>query len=177
MAFKATAVTSKTRNHGKVLFLLRILQLLACITVRPLFPLSYLHQPIHIPMSPTNQPTNKTPKMLILFSIRLARLKRLTSHTPSSVGAVEGILAASVLYTLLATALSSTHSKLLSLVLLALDIAFVCGFIVVSVLTSPKHYTAAWACLGGGLTVNYHMRAFAYCSLPWGPFILGILST
>ena len=80
--------------------------------------------------------------MLILFSIRLDRLKRVTGRATAAAGAVEGILA------LVMQCIKRTSSKLLRLGFAAMDIAFICGFIIVADLTSPKHYTGAYSCLG-----------------------------
>lgn len=122
--------------------------------------------------------------MLILFSIRLARLKHRNGRVTSAVGAVEGILCAAVAYTFFAMVLQAikrTGSKIFSILFLLMDLAFVCGWIVVSVLTSPLHYSAAYSCIGDGAAdgtfINEHTDRFDYCSLPWGPFMLGILST
>ena len=117
---------------------------------------------------------------LILFSVRLAKIIRLVHKASRSNGAVEGIIAAAVLYTLIATALTfrlrAGGSNMLRIILIIFDILFVAAFIVVAVLTSPKRHGSSAPCTGNS-TINSHVPRDVNCKLPWGTFILAILST
>jgi hypothetical protein len=117
---------------------------------------------------------------LILFSIRIAKIIRLVGRATRSNGAVEGILAAAVLYTLIATALQlgirGTHSNLLRILLVIFDILFVVAFIVVAVLTSPRRHGSSAPCTKSP-TISAKVDSRVDCSLPWGTFILAIVST
>ncbi|KAI4257457.1 MAG: hypothetical protein L6R42_005642 [Xanthoria sp. 1 TBL-2021] len=78
-----------------------------------------------------------------LFSHRLRQIHRLERRTTTSNGAVEGILAAAVLYTLTLLLMrcllrNKSVPKLLRWLLIALDLAFMGAFIAVAVLTRPK---------------------------------------
>jgi maltodextrin utilization protein YvdJ len=72
----------KSRVHNLILQVVRVLQFLSALT------------------------------SLILFSVRIAKIIRLANHATHSNGAVEGILAAVVLYTILATILQLGSQKL-----------------------------------------------------------------
>lgn len=133
-----------------------------------------------------------------IFSQRLYKVYRLVNSIKTrrgvngSYGAVEGILAAAVLYTLITTILglikksANPGGKALRWLWVLLDLAFVGAFIAVSVLTSPnggsagpKHcYTDRNANNAGnvaqGQTANTQDST---CDLPWGTFILAIIST
>jgi hypothetical protein len=121
------------------------------------------------------------------FSYRLARVN-------GSYGAVEGILAASALYTLIAMLLgcikknSSPGSHKLRWIWVLLDLAFVGAFIAVAVLTrpddgpaGPKHCYAGRS-ITDFSSINNATGANAdsddtTCNLPWVTFILAIIST
>lgn len=133
-----------------------------------------------------------------IFSQRLYKVYRLVNSIKTrrgvngSYGAVEGILAAAVLYTLLTTILglikksANPGGKALRWLWVLLDLAFVGAFIAVSVLTrpnggaaGPKHcYTDRnannSANIVQGQTANTQDST---CDLPWGTFILAIIST
>lgn len=129
-----------------------------------------------------------------IFSSRIYKIYRLSNsvralHSISrGNGAVEGILAAAVLYTLIAMIMSlllkGSGPKWLRWLWVILDLLFVGAFIAVSVLTSPnggsagpKHcYTNRNAddkSNVNGTTVQKDST----CNLPWGTFILAIIST
>lgn len=117
---------------------------------------------------------------LILFSLRVAKIVRLVGHASHSNGAVEGILAAAVLYTLIVMALSlglrATGSNVIRYLFVILDILFVGAFIAVAVLTSPKRHGSSAPCTSSA-KVNGHIPGGTDCKLPWGTFILAIVST
>ncbi|KKY27159.1 hypothetical protein UCDDS831_g00904 [Diplodia seriata] len=129
-----------------------------------------------------------------IFSSRVYKIYRLTTaikrrHGIShSYGAVEGILAAATLYTLVSMILSfllrGRGAKWLRWLWVLFDLAFVGAFIAVAVLTrpaggsaGPRHcYNTADAnrtSTGNGRTD----RRDDSCNLPWGTFILAIIST
>lgn len=121
---------------------------------------------------------------LILFSIRLAKIMRLVHKASRSNGAVEGIIAAAVLYTLIAMALrlglKAGGGNLLRILLIIFDILFVAAFIVVAVLTSPKRHGSSGPCSSNAKIndfVGRHASGDINCNLPWGTFILAIFST
>ncbi|KAF4969325.1 hypothetical protein FSARC_3399 [Fusarium sarcochroum] len=127
-----------------------------------------------------------------IFSARFRKVYRLVNVIKTrrgvngSYGAVEGILAAAVLYTLIAMLMSLLLKrggpKWLRWLWVLLDLAFVGAFIAVSVLTRPN---------GGGAGPRhcYNTRGVRgllgddanstddSCNLPWGTFILAIIST
>lgn len=138
-----------------------------------------------------------------LFSQRLYKVYRLVNSIKTrrgvnkSFGAVEGILAAAVLYTLITTILTLVKKsanpgtkRWLRWLWVLFDLAFVGAFIAVSVLTrpsggpaGPRHcYTDRnnannpnnAANIAQGETVNTQDDT---CNLPWGTFILAIVST
>lgn len=114
-----------------------------------------------------------------LFSSRLYKIIRLLRHASASNGAVEGILAAAALYTLLAMLLrfviKGSGSSILRWLLVLLDILFVIAFIVVAVLTSPKRGGSSGPCHS---QFNQRITPKGYnCNLPIGVFVLAILST
>ncbi|KAI9880493.1 MAG: hypothetical protein M1830_002845 [Pleopsidium flavum] len=87
---------------------------------------------------------------LALFSAYLARLVGTISRAH---GAVEGIVAAAVAYTLIATLIVcfvKAGFVTVKVLLVLLDVAFVCGFIAVAVLTSPAGGAAGGQCRGRG---------------------------
>lgn len=132
-----------------------------------------------------------------VFSQRLFKVYRLVNSiktrrgVSSSYGAVEGILAAAVLYTLITTLLScikknsSPGPKWMRWLLVLLDLLFVGAFIAVSVITSPnggmagpRHcYTADRLDDTNTITGETTNRKDDSCDLPWGTFILAIIST
>jgi len=121
---------------------------------------------------------------LILFSVRLAKIVRLVHKASRSNGAVEGIIAAAVLYTLVAMALSfglrAGGGNMLRMLLIIFDILFVGAFIAVAVLTSPKRHGSSGPCTSNANVngfFNRHVSSDVNCRLPWGTFILAIFST
>ncbi|KAI4284673.1 MAG: hypothetical protein L6R38_001251 [Xanthoria sp. 2 TBL-2021] len=121
-----------------------------------------------------------------LFSHRLRQIHRLERRTTASTGAVEGILAAAVLYTitlLLIRCLLRNKSapKFLRWLLIALDLAFVGAFIAVTVLTRPKGGPSgkhgSRFCLTSAQRNNPAQRGNDWCKLPTGTFVLAIVST
>ncbi|KAB5572488.1 hypothetical protein GE09DRAFT_1185804 [Coniochaeta sp. 2T2.1] len=129
-----------------------------------------------------------------LFSSRLYKVYRLVNSIKTrrgvngAYGAVEGILAAAVLYTLLATLFQFLSKrggpKWLRWLWVLLDLAFVGAFIAVAVLTRPDGgsagpghcYTGRDASDSNNLTGETASRDET-CNLPWGTFILAIVST
>ncbi|KAI9052729.1 hypothetical protein LZ554_003003 [Drepanopeziza brunnea f. sp. 'monogermtubi'] len=122
---------------------------------------------------------------LILFSVRLAKIVRLTKRATHSNGAVEGILAAAVLYTLVAMALTcvikGNGSNMLRMLFIVLDVLFVGGFIAIAVLTSPGRHGSSGPCTPLYWTFSqghaWRHPSKVNCDLPWGTFFLAILST
>ncbi|CZR50637.1 uncharacterized protein PAC_00511 [Phialocephala subalpina] len=146
----------QTKSHQLIQHLLRLLQFLSATT------------------------------SLILFSLHLAKILRLVHKASRSNSAVEGIIAAAVLYTLVAMALTSAlkagGSNVLRMLLIIFDILFVAAFIVVAVLTSPKRHGSSGPCGNTSNNdangfLNRHVPSDINCRLPWGTFILAILST
>jgi hypothetical protein len=134
-----------------------------------------------------------------IFSQRLYKVYRLVNSIKTrrgvngAYGAVEGILAAAVLYTLITTLLgcikksANPGGRTLRWIWVLVDLLFVGAFIAVTVLTRPNGGLAgARHCynpsrLRDGAT-NDVTGATAdprddSCNLPWGTFILGIIST
>lgn len=130
-----------------------------------------------------------------VFSSRLYKVYRLVNSIKTSVGvnrafgAVEGILAAATLYTLLSMLmtllLKGGGPKWLRWLWVLLDLLFVGAFIAVSVLTSPnggqagpKHcYENRNTNDSNNLTGETVNGSDNSCNLPWGTFILAIIST
>jgi len=133
-----------------------------------------------------------------IFSQRFYKIYRLINSIKvrkgvnGSYGAVEGILAAAVLYTLITTLLgcikrsSNPGGRKLRWLWVLLDLAFVGAFIAVAVLTRPNGGLAgARHCYGSGhyrnssnnLTGEATNATDDSCDLPWGTFILAIIST
>ncbi|KAF2872651.1 hypothetical protein BDV95DRAFT_478362, partial [Massariosphaeria phaeospora] len=133
-----------------------------------------------------------------IFSQRLFKVYRLVNSlktrrgVSSSFGAVEGILAAAVLYTLiqvLFTCLkrnSSAGSRALRWIWVLLDVLFVGAFIAVAVITRPNGGSAGPRhCYGSKsrlqdqniITGETNNNVDDSCNLPWGTFILAIVST
>lgn len=114
-----------------------------------------------------------------LFSARLYKILKLVHRASASNGAVEGILAAAVAYTLMSMllkfVLKNGGPKWLRLLWIVFDLAFVGGFIAVAYLTSPGGNKTSGPC--------HHIRGVRIepngtnCNLPWGTFILAIVST
>jgi hypothetical protein len=134
-----------------------------------------------------------------VFSQRLYKVYRLVNSIKTrrgvngAFGAVEGILAAAVLYTLITTLLgcikksANPGGRTLRWIWVLLDLLFVGGFIAVTVLTRPNGGLAgARHCYNPsrlrdgagndvtGATADPHDDS---CNLPWGTFILAIIST
>ncbi|KZL73280.1 hypothetical protein CT0861_10177 [Colletotrichum tofieldiae] len=133
-----------------------------------------------------------------VFSQRLFKVYRLVNSIKTrrgvngSYGAVEGILAAAVLYTLVTTILgcikknsSPGTKRWLRWLWVVLDLLFVGAFIAVAVLTSPSGGMAGPRhCYNEGRLRDGSNNASGEtastddtCNLPWGTFLLGILST
>ncbi|KAH7002945.1 hypothetical protein EDB82DRAFT_482270 [Fusarium venenatum] len=127
-----------------------------------------------------------------LFSARLRKVYNIVNviktrrGVSAAFGAVEGILAAAVLYTLIGMILSlllkGGGPRWLRWLWVLLDIAFVGAFIAVSVLTRPDGGPAGpGRCYDTrglqGVFGNNTDTTDDSCNLPWGTFILAILST
>jgi hypothetical protein len=127
-----------------------------------------------------------------IFSARFYKVYRLVNSFKAERGingsskAVEAILALAVLYTILATImmclLRGGGPKFLRWLFVLLDILFVAAFIVVAVLTRPNGGSAgphhcygsrSQAVDGTGRNANNTDQS---CNLPWGTFILAIIS-
>lgn len=114
-----------------------------------------------------------------LFSARLYKIMRTVQRASASNGAVEGILAAAVAYTLISMllkfVLKNGGPKFLRWLWILFDIAFVGAFIAVSYLTSPGGDRTSGPC--------HYVRGVRIepngvnCNLPWGTFILAIVSS
>jgi hypothetical protein len=118
-----------------------------------------------------------------LFSARIHKILKLVRRTKASTGAVEGILAAAVLYTtatmILQFVMKKGTSKTLRWLLFVLDLVFVGAFIAVAVLARPSGPNGPGACRRSLLNnvtnpLNYKK---ADCQLPVGTFALAIFST
>jgi hypothetical protein len=135
-----------------------------------------------------------------IFSQRLYKVYRLVNSIKTrrgvngAYGAVEGILAAAVLYTLITTLLScikksaNPGGRTLRWIWVLMDLLFVGAFIAVTVLTRPngglagaRHCYSPRRLADGtspstvtGETANAQDDS---CNLPWGTFILAIIST
>ena len=131
-----------------------------------------------------------------IFSSRVYKVYRLVNSVKAqrgldhASGAIEGILAAAVLYTIIATlmicVLRDGGPTWLRWLWVLLDLGFVGAFIAVSVLTSPNGGAAGprhcyvermaqgTGSVGSGSTANSNAQS---CNLPWGTFILAIIST
>jgi hypothetical protein len=132
-----------------------------------------------------------------LFSRRLAKVNNLVNRVKtrrgvnSSFGAVEGILAAATLYTLITMILTlikrsaNPGGRMLRWIWVLLDILFVGAFIAVAVLTRKNGGDA-----GPGHCYSESSRMSIFtgsdpigdsvddtCNLPWGTFVLAIIST
>ncbi|KAF7538823.1 hypothetical protein G7054_g2584 [Neopestalotiopsis clavispora] len=121
------------------------------------------------------------------FSRRLNRLLHLTRGAYNrGEGAVEGILAAAVLYSILAMVMACLlrHGgpKILRWLFVLMDILFIGAFIAVAVLTRRHGPAGAYGgeCNTDGFLANAVRREFRRrhgCNLPWGTFVLAIIST
>ncbi|KAH7401382.1 hypothetical protein BKA66DRAFT_389830, partial [Pyrenochaeta sp. MPI-SDFR-AT-0127] len=135
-----------------------------------------------------------------IFSQRLFKVYRLVNSIKTrrgvngSYGAVEGILAAAVLYTLITTLFgcikksSNPGGRGLRWLWVLLDLLFVGAFIAVTVITRPNgglagaRYCYSPRRLADGTNSNTVTGETANaqddsCNLPWGTFILAIIST
>ena len=137
-----------------------------------------------------------------IFSSRMYKVYRLVNSIKTrrgvngSYGAVEGILAAAVLYTLIATLLgcikksSNPGGRALRWLWVLLDLLFVGAFIAVAVITRPngglagaRHCFNPSRVTSGSATPNNTTGSStadpkdSSCNLPWGTFLLAILST
>jgi hypothetical protein len=123
-----------------------------------------------------------------LFASRLVKIVQKDptegrGRLTTSNGAVVGILAAAILYTLIAMILSCAlehKPKLIRWTLMFLDLCFVGAFIAVAVLTRPGGGSSG-PCRsqdGTGLgPASGVVPRKANCKLPWGTFISAIIST
>ncbi|KAK8104403.1 uncharacterized protein PG998_011436 [Apiospora kogelbergensis] len=122
-----------------------------------------------------------------LFSQRLKAILTRSHDYSRSDGAVEGILAAASLYSLLATlmqfALRHGAPKLLRWFLILMDVLFIGAFIAVAVLTRPNggpsgdHKGQCARQRGINGLVPQNIRNQFHCRLPLGTFVLAIIST
>lgn len=128
---------------------------------------------------------------VISIGLFASRLVKIVQQDPTegrgrltaSNGAVVGILAAAILYTLIAMLLScflEHKPKLIRWSLMFLDLCFVGAFIAVAVLTRPNGGSSG-PCRqedGTGLgPASQVVPRRANCKLPWGTFITAIIST
>lgn len=121
------------------------------------------------------------------FSTRLKAILLHSHDYNKSDGAVEGILAAASLYSLLATimqfALRHGAPKMIRWFLVLMDILFVGAFIAVAVLTRPnggpsgEHKGQCARQRGINGLVPQRVRDQFHCRLPLGTFVLAIIST
>lgn len=127
-----------------------------------------------------------------LFSARLKKVWNIVNviktrrGVSAAFGAVEGILAAAVLYTLVGMILSlllkGGGPRWLRWLWVLLDILFIGAFIAVAVLTRPNGGPAGprrcYDAQGiSGVFQDNPNTTDDSCNLPWGTFILAILST
>lgn len=119
-----------------------------------------------------------------LFSRRLYGILKTSRRAyNTSNGAVEGILAASVLYTILtsltACLLKRGAPKILRWLMILLDILFIGAFIAVAVLTRPNGGPSGPCHRNSNMfdPLNRINGSRAQCQLPLGTFVLAILST
>ena len=130
-----------------------------------------------------------------IFSSRFYKVYRLINSIKTRRGvngaysAVEGILAAAVAYTIVALLmqllLKGGGPRWLRWLWVLLDLAFVGAFIAVSVMTrpgggmaGPRHcYSDRDATDSNNITGNVANANDDSCNLPWGTFILAIIST
>ena len=114
-----------------------------------------------------------------LFSARIYKILRTVQRATAANGAVEGILAAAVAYTLISMILKfllkKGGPKWLRLLWIVFDVAFVGAFIAVAYLTSPGGNKTSGPCHKyRGVRIE---PKGTNCNLPWGTFILAIVST
>ncbi|KAH9884062.1 hypothetical protein F4778DRAFT_800383 [Xylariomycetidae sp. FL2044] len=127
-----------------------------------------------------------------MFSDFLWHIRRRHDYTIGQ-GAVEGILAASTLYTLSVMILSflTKHNgpKPIRWFIRLMDVLFIGGWIAVAVLTRPNYGSAGpygGGCrratssrssypAGLGNVTPRPFRRGGYCDLPYGPFVIGII--
>ena len=116
-----------------------------------------------------------------IFSSRVYKVLKLYKRINHSTGAVEGILAAAVAYTILATiiqlALRTKAPNWLRWLLILLDICFVGAFIAVAELTRPGGPSGPCRRSFKHNITHPTQYQTANCDLPWGTFILAIIST
>jgi uncharacterized membrane protein YeaQ/YmgE (transglycosylase-associated protein family) len=119
-----------------------------------------------------------------LFASRCAKIVQIGRQAlTTSNRAVLGILGAAVLYTLFAMIIQFVvkHGgpKFLRWIMMLLDLAFIGAFIAVAVLTRPKGGSSG-PCNdrdNTGLGPAAPLLRGQNCDLPWGTFILSIVST
>jgi len=120
------------------------------------------------------------PSSLGLFSSRFYKIYRLSRSLHGTGGAVEGILAAAVAYTIISLLISlllkSGAPKIFRWLLIFFDLLFVGGFIAVAVLTRPNGGLNS-LCATPAARQDPNNSNNALCRLPLGTFVLSILST
>jgi len=128
---------------------------------------------------------------VISIGLFASRLVKIVQQDPTegrgrltaSNGAVVGILAAAILYTLIAMLLGcflERKPKLIRWSLMFLDLCFVGAFIAVAYLTRPNGGSSGPCHKQDGTGLGPASRVVprkANCSLPWGTFITAIVST
>lgn len=116
-----------------------------------------------------------------LFSSRVWKVIRLYKRLKTSDGAVEGILAAAVVYTIVATilqlSLRAGAPKKIRWSMIVLDVLFVGAFIAVAKMTAPNGPSGPCRKAVGNGIQNPTQYNSASCKLPWGTFVLAIFST
>ena len=118
---------------------------------------------------------------LAFFSSRLAKILALGRRASNSNGAVEGILAAAVAYNIMTMITSLLLKKRsapgwLRWLLIVMDLLFMGAFIAVSYLTRPNGGSSG-PCKTRKYGVNVKIPGNQNCNLPWGVFVLAIIST
>ena len=114
------------------------------------------------------------------FASRLYKIHKLQQRLSTSNGAVAGILAAAILYSLCAMLISfcvKGGPKWLRWLLMVLDLLFVGAFIAVAALTRPNGGSS-----GPCKSTQYGQQVTVApkgqnCNLPWATFITAIIST
>ncbi|KAK3709741.1 hypothetical protein LTR37_010768 [Vermiconidia calcicola] len=116
-----------------------------------------------------------------LFASRIRAILRLVHRASTSNGAVAGLLSAAVLYSLItmitSLALKRAAPRIMRWTLVVFDLIFMCAFIVVAVLTRPNGGSSGPCKARNYRGVEYRIPTGQNCNLPWGVFILAIVST
>ncbi|KAK5125454.1 hypothetical protein LTR85_000563 [Meristemomyces frigidus] len=112
------------------------------------------------------------------FAPRLHKIAKLEHRLTASNGAVAGILAAAIVYSLIAGLISccvKSGPKFLRWVLMVMDLLFVGAFIGVAYLTRP-HGGSSGPCANQSRIYQGIIPKHQNCSLPWATFITAIIS-